>query len=136
MCIRDRNTTIFLGSDYGKDLPQSYIIRQSAVPLSITQAVLAESGAFSAWEKVEAIQDFLINGNNTTTFLRNNDPVVPNGFSDVENDLTHYILNNTKEGSCEQFATVFTVMLRHAGFASRKVTGFSGGDWNGKSYEV
>ena len=30
------NTTIFLGSDYGKDLPQSYIIRQSAVPLSLS----------------------------------------------------------------------------------------------------
>ena len=130
------NTTAFLGSDYGKDLPQSYIVRQSAVPLSITQAVLAESGAFSAWEKVEAIQDFLINGNNTTTFIRNNDPVIPNFVSETENDLTHYILNNTKEGSCEQFATVFTVMLRHAGFAARKVTGFSGGDWNGKSYEV
>jgi len=97
--------------------------------------VLSESGAFSAWEKVEAIQDFLINGNNTTTFIRNNDPVIPID-SDTESDLTHYILNNTQEGSCEQFATVFTVMLRHAGFASRKVTGFSGGDWDGKSYNV
>jgi len=130
------NTTIFLGSDYGKDLPKPYLDRQSEVPLSITQAVLSESGAFSAWEKVEAIQDFLINGNNTTTFTRNNDPVIPNFGSDTENDLTYFILNNTQEASCEQFATVFTVMLRHAGFASRKVTGFSGGDWNGKSYEV
>ena len=58
------------------------------MPLSITQAVLAESGAFSAWEKVEAIQDFLINGNNTTTFIRNNDPVIPNFVSETENDLT------------------------------------------------
>ena len=130
------NTTAFLGSNYGKDLPQSYLNRQGDIPLSITQAVLSESGAFSAWEKVEAIQNFLINGNNTTTFLRNNDPVIPNFFSETENDLTYYILNNTQEGSCEQFATVFTVMLRHAGFAARKVTGFSGGDWNGKAYEV
>lgn len=129
------NTTIFFGSDYAKDLPQSYIDRHSSVPNSITQAVLSESGAFSAWEKVEAIQDFLINGNNTTTFLRNNDPVIIDGI-ESDGDLTYVILNNTNEGSCDQFATVFAVMLRHAGFASRKVTGFSGGEWNGKSYEV
>ena len=67
------------------------------MPLSITQTVLAESGAFSAWDKVEAIQDFLINGNSTTTFIRNNDPVIPNFTSDTENDLTNYILNNAKE---------------------------------------
>ena len=129
------NTTIFDGSDYAKDLPQDYISRQSLIPNSITQAVLSESGAFSAWEKVEAIQDFLINGNNTTTFLRNHDPAVLDG-SETGSDLTYVILNSTKEGTCDQFATVFAVMLRHAGFASRKVTGFSGGDWNGKSYEV
>ena len=51
--------------------------------------------------------------NSTTTFLRNNDPVITPG-TDNESDLTYYILNNTQEGSCEQFATVFTVMLRHA----------------------
>ena len=131
------NTTIFFGSDYGKDLPRAYVDRQSEIPKSITQAILSESGAFSAWEKVEAIQNFLINGNNTTTFVRNNDPVVPDApLNTPPGDLTNYILNNTKEGSCEQFATVFTVMLRHAGFAARKVTGFSGGDWNGKSYDV
>ena len=130
------NTTAFLGSNYGKDLPQPYLDRQSDIPSSITQAVLSESGAFSAWEKVEAIQNFLINGNSTTTFLRNNNPVTPIVESNNESDLTYYILNNTQEGSCEQFATVFTVMLRHAGLAARKVTGFSGGDWNGKAYEV
>jgi len=129
------NTTVFDGSDYAKDLPPSYLNRDSSVPNSITQAVLSESGAFSAWEKVEAIQNFLINGNNTTTFLRNHDSALLDG-SDSGSDITYVILNNTKEGSCNQFATVFAVMLRHAGFASRKVTGFSGGDWNGKSYEV
>jgi len=112
------------------------LIRQSSVPNSITQAVLSESGAFSAWEKVEAIQDFLINGNNTTTFLRNNDPVILDGIRIRMVILLMSFLNNTNEGSCDQFATVFAVMLRHAGFASRKVTGFSGGEWNGKSYEV
>ena len=130
------NTTIFDGSNYAKDLPQGYVDRQSLVPNSITQAVLSQSGAFSAWEKVEAIQNFIINGNNTTNFLRNNDPVIPNFTSDINSDITNYILNSSLEGSCDQFATVFAVMLRHAGFASRKVTGFSGGDWNGKSYEV
>ena len=129
------NTTIFFGSDYAKDLPPTYLSRHSEVPNSITQAVLSESGAFSAWEKVEAIQDFLINGNNTTTFLRNNDPVLLSGAED-QSDITRHILNNTFEGTCDQFATVFAVMLRHAGFASRKVVGFSGGDWNGKSYDV
>ena len=130
------NTTIFFGSEYAKDLPDSYLNRHSEIPNSITQAVLSESGAFSAWAKVEAIQDFLINGNNTTTFLRNNDPVILDSESDTDNDITNYILNSSHEGSCDQFATVFAVMLRHAGFASRKVTGFSGGLWNDRAYEV
>ena len=129
------NTTIFFGSDYAKDLPPSYLNRESEVPNAITQAVISESGAFSAWEKVEAIQDFLINGNNTTTFLRNSDPAILTPAED-QSDIVRHILNNTFEGTCDQFATVFAVMLRHAGFASRKVVGFSGGDWNGKSYEV
>ena len=130
------NTTEFLGSNYAMDLPASYLDRQSAVTVSVTQTVLNDSGAFSAWEKVVAIQNFLINGNNTTAFTRNYDGVQPNLWHDYESDLTYYILNNTQEGSCDQFATLFAVMLRHAGLSSRKVTGFSGGTWNGKAFEV
>jgi hypothetical protein len=35
--------------------------------------VINESGAFSAWDKILAIQDYLINGNATTKFTLNYD---------------------------------------------------------------
>ena len=51
--LRLGKTLLRSWEQYGKDLPQSYLNRQGDIPLSITQAVLSESGAFSAWEKVE-----------------------------------------------------------------------------------
>ena len=62
--IRD-NTTAFQNSTYATDY------RGFSNVTTITQAVLNESGWTSAWDQIEAIQQFLINGNNTTTFLRN-----------------------------------------------------------------
>ena len=45
-------------------------------------------------------------------------------------------MNNSFEGDCDQFSTLFAVMLRSAGIPARKVTGFSGGKWTGTSFEV
>ena len=46
------------------------------------------------------------------------------------------MLNNSFEGSCDQFSSLFAVMLRTVDIPSRKVTGFSGGYWNGEAFEV
>ena len=54
----------------------------------------------------------------------------------MESDLSHWILNSSLEGSCDEFTSLFAVMLRHAGMPSRKVTGFAEGDWNGKSFDI
>ena len=93
-----------------------------------------ESGAFSAWDKVLAIQDYLINGNNTTEFLLNHDGSGRIDGLESDSDIAHWILNSTQEGSCDEFTTVFAVMLRLAGLSTRKVTGFAGGTWTGDSW--
>ena len=53
-----------------------------------------------------------------------------------EGDLAYWMLNNSFEGSCDQFSSLFAVMLRTVDIPSRKVTGFSGGYWNGEAFEV
>jgi len=98
--------------------------------------VINESGAFSAWDKVLALQDYLINGNSSTKFTLNHDGSGRMDGLDEDSDIAHWILNTTLEGSCDEFTTVFSVMLRLAGLPTRKVTGFAGGTWTGESFEV
>ena len=130
------NTTVFSGSDYAKDLPPGYLENSGSLVSEITQSVINDSGALSAWGQISAIQDFLINGNETITFLRNhNGSRVPDSIGD-DGDVSHWILNSSFEGSCDEFTTVFAVMLRSAGFPARKVTGFSGGIWDGEHFTV
>ncbi len=50
-------------------------------------------------------------------------------FLPEENDLVDYFLFEYKKGYCEQFATVFAIMLRQAGIPSRTITGFAGGEY-------
>jgi len=131
-----QNTTAFTGSTYASDLPAAYLEQDSAYVNNLTQAVLNQSGALSAWEKVSAIQDFLTNGNETITFLRNHDGSKRTDGLGTDSDISHWLLNSSHEGSCDEFATVFAVMVRLAGIPARKVTGFSGGTWNGESFMV
>ena len=130
------NSTAFSGSSYAYDLPDDFMVRSSEYTNQVTQTVINESGAFTAWDKVLAIQDYLINGNATTNFTLNYDGSGRADGLDEDSDITHWILNSTQEGSCDEFTTVFSVMLRLAGIPTRKVTGFAGGTWTGKSFEV
>jgi len=130
------NTTIFTGSSYATDLPSGYLLEHSSLVNNITQQVINNSGAVSAWDKIAAIQDFLINGNDTITFLRNHDGSSRLNGLGSDSDISHWILNSSFEGSCDEFTSVFAVMLRHAGMPTRKVTGFAGGEWTGKSFDV
>ena len=130
------NSTSFSGSSYAYDLPDTFLDKHSSYVDAVTNTVINESGAFTAWEKVLAIQDYLINGNSTTNFTLNYDGSGRNDAIDEESDVAHWILNTTLEGSCDEFTTVFSVMLRLAGIPTRKVTGFAGGTWTGKSFEV
>lgn len=90
------------------------------------------SSAISAWDKAVAIQDYLQNGDANTTFLLNFDgSALP-----MAEDVTNHILTAAYEGSCSEFATVFTTMARIAGLPARKVTGYSDGTWHGTGYTV
>jgi transglutaminase-like putative cysteine protease len=40
-------------------------------------------------------------------------------------------MESDRPGHCELFATAFTLLARAAGYPTRIVTGFKGGDWNG-----
>jgi len=131
--IRD-NTTAFQNSTYATGF------RGPTNVTTITQAVLNESGWTSAWDQIEAIQEFLINGNNTTTFLRNHAGSNVNrsgsGIGSILEDTSVWILEEALEGDCDEFATVFAAMLRSIGLPTRKVTGFSGGTWADNGFEV
>ena len=129
------NTTIFANSDYGKDLPQEFM-NESGFVANLTQDVLDQSGALSAWDKVTAIQDFIVNGNDTISFLRNHYGSGRGSDLGIDSDVTHWILNSSREGNCDEFTSVFVTMLRIAGIPARKVTGFAGGSWDGKSFNV
>ncbi len=129
------NSTAFTGSSYAYDLPANFF-RDGSYVEAVTQTVINESGAFSAWDKVLAIQDYLINGNATTKFLLNHDGSGRVDDVDMDSDIAHWILNTTLEGNCDEFTSVFSVMLRLAGLPTRKVTGFAGGTWTGDSFEV
>ncbi|MEE3310396.1 MAG: transglutaminase domain-containing protein, partial [Candidatus Thermoplasmatota archaeon] len=99
---------------------------------NITFAVLNDAGAVSAYDKALALQDFLLNGNATTEYLRNHDgSALP-----FEEDLTFHLIVAAKEGRCTEFATAYTTMLRIAGLPARKVTGYHGGFWTGQGYTV
>ena len=130
------NSTSFSGSSYAYDLPDDFLGKSSYFVEEVTQTVINESGAFSAWDKVLAIQDYLINGNASTNFTLNYDGSGRVDGLDEDSDIAHWILNGSQEGSCDEFTTVFSVMLRLAGIPTRKVTGFAGGTWTGKSFEV
>ena len=121
------NTTVFQNSSYATDF------RGFSNISKITWSVINETGWNSAWDQVVAVQQFLINGNNTTTFLRNhdgsgldrNDSVISTSLD----DLSVWILEEKFEGDCDDFSSVFAAMLRSIGLPTRKVTGFSGGTW-------
>ena len=129
------NSTAFDDSEYGKDLPQDFLDNGDFV-INLTQDILDQSGAISAWDKIKAIQDFLVNGNETISFLRNHyGSGRPDGMGS-DSDISHWILNSSREGNCDEFTSVFVTMLRIAGMPARKVTGFAGGTWDGKAFNV
>ena len=68
---------------------------------NITNAVIAASGAVSAYDKAIALQDFLLNGNASTEYLRNYDgSALPFG-----EDLSYHLIVAAKEGRCTEFST-------------------------------
>ncbi|MEC8998576.1 MAG: transglutaminase domain-containing protein, partial [Candidatus Thermoplasmatota archaeon] len=129
------NSTAFADSDYGKDLPPDFM-NNSGFVANLTQDVIDQSGAISAWDKVTAIQNFIVNGNETISFLRNHYGSGRESGLGIDSDVSHWILNSSREGDCDEFTSVFVTMLRMAGIPARKVTGFSGGSWDGKAFKV
>ena len=97
---------------YGLDVPSEF--NDPSHPYSevfnITNAIINDAGAVSAYDKAVAIQEFLLNGNGTTEYLRNYD-----GSGLPIEDLTFHLVVAAKEGRCTEFSTAFTTMLRLAG---------------------
>ena len=99
----------------------------------ITNQIISSSGAFSAWEKIEAIADFITNGNDTVEF---NWSSSGSGFRDASSqaggptDISRWILDDARIGTCDEYSSTFALMLRTAGIPSRKVIGLSEGSQN------
>ncbi|MDA8701342.1 transglutaminase domain-containing protein [Euryarchaeota archaeon] len=121
-------------SSYELILPSSFTdpTNVSSYLLNVTTAIVSESGATNAYDSALAIQDFLANGNATTDFKRNyNGSRIP-----TTEDLSTSLVESVFEGTCSEFNTAFVTMARLAGLPARKVSGFSGGTWNGEGYTV
>ncbi len=124
-------------SPYATEFPQEMLdglLIESSVR-NITHGVIADASATSAWDKIEAIRAYLSEEDTNTSdpdFKLNFDG---SGVPMIE-DVTRFILDDAREGSCSEFVTVFTTMARVAGIPARKVTGYSGGDWHGTGYTV
>ncbi len=120
--------------NYGTDLPDYFtnLTKPESYVYNLTQNVI--SGKVSAWDKVTAIRDYLNNedGNTSVEFKLNFDG---SGVPMVE-DISRFILEDTKEGSCQEYDTVFTTMARLAGIPARKATGFHSGTWTGSGFMV
>ena len=130
------NSTAYQSSSYALDVPDYFTdmtMFESEV-YNVTQSVLTSSGALSAYDKMEALVDFIENGNATFTPRLNYDGSgYPQGGGP---DFTHFLLVDSKEGTCDEWATVLTSMARLSGLPARKVTGFVEGSWHGTGYEV
>ena len=80
---------------------------------TITQAVLNESGWTSAWDQIEAIQEFLSKNNTppSSEIAGSNVNRGGSGISSILEDTSVWILEEALEGDCDEFATVFAAML-------------------------
>jgi len=128
----DNSIAYSSASNYAMEYPVEFTdpIHPYSQVGDITNTVI--SGAVSAWDKAVAIQDFLQNGNSTTTFLLNFDgSALP-----MAEDVTNHVLTAAFEGSCSEFASVYTTMARIAGLPARKVTGYAAGAWHGTGFTV
>ena len=121
-------------SSYELILPSAFTDSTNALSylFNVTNAVVSEAGATNAYDSAVAIQEFLVNGNATTEFKRNYNG---SGILTTE-DLSVGLVQSSLEGTCSEFSTVFVTMARLAGLPARKVSGFSGGTWNGDGYAV
>ncbi|MAT48297.1 MAG: hypothetical protein CMA27_00525 [Euryarchaeota archaeon] len=99
---------------------------------TITQEVIADSGETSGFGMALALANYLRQGNETLFYQINF-----NGSGvDPSDDIVWHILNNSKEGTCSDFVTVFVTMARLAGIPARKVSGFVNGEQTADGYEV
>ena len=120
----------FASSSFGLNYPVNDDTNRTA---QITNQIISASGAFSAWEKIEAIADFIINGNETVQF---NWSSSGSGFKDASSetggptDISRWILDDARIGTCDEYSSTFALMLRTAGIPSRKVMGLSDGPQN------
>jgi len=129
-----QNSTAFQGSSYSTEVPSSFYDPNNpeSYALNVTDAIISEAGAISAWEKMEALVTWIREGNNTTEPKLNHDgSVIPVGL-----DLTTFMLHDSLEGTCNEWSITLTMMARLAGLPARQVSGYSSGAWHGTGFQV
>lgn len=125
--IHKQESIAFASSSFGLNYPVNDDTNRTA---QITNQIISSSGAFSAWEKIEAIADFIINGNETIQFnWSSSGSGFKNASSQIDGptDISRWILDDARIGTCDEYSSTFALMLRTAGIPSRKVMGLSDG---------
>jgi len=107
-------------------------ISNESIVNTITQDVIAESGETSGFGMANALAEYLRQGNESLFYQINF-----NGSGvDPSDDIVWHILENSREGTCSDFVTVFVTMARLAGIPARKVSGYLNGEQTLDGYEV
>ena len=105
------------------------------IPIELLRLPIRSSRhqALSQHGKIEAIADFIVNGNETIQF---NWSSSGSGFKNASSqiggptDISRWILEDARIGTCDEYSSTFALMLRTAGIPSRKVMGLSDGSQN------
>ncbi len=107
-------------------------VSNESVVNTITQDVIADSGETSGYGMANALAQHLRQGNGSLFYQINF-----NGSGvDPSDDIVWHILENSLEGTCSDFVTVFVTMARLAGIPARKVSGYLNGVQTLDGYEV
>ncbi|RAH15662.1 MAG: hypothetical protein CMB56_002275 [Methanobacteriota archaeon] len=105
---------------------------KESIVSSITQEVISESGETSGYGIANALSEHLRQGNESLFYQINF-----NGSGvNQSDDIVWHILNNSREGTCSDFVTVYVTMARLAGIPARKVSGYLNGEQTLDGYEV
>ena len=105
-------------------------VSNESVVDTITQEII--SGETTGFGIANAIAEHLRQGNETLFYQINF-----NGSGvDPSEDIVWHILENSREGTCSDFVTVFVTMARLAGIPARKVSGYLNGVQTADGFEV
>ena len=106
--------------------PNVYAGRVSPKVIELTQEIINQSGAVTAYDKAKAIETWLRNN------ITYNETISP---PPLDQDPLEWLLFEVREGYCTYYATAMIAMLRTQGIPARMAAGFAQGEWDASTQE-